>query len=212
MPLPALAVALDVNETLFSMDRMAARLPPGALPTWFARVLRDGFALTVTGDAPRFRDLALTHLAPFTGDPEGVLAEFGRLDPHPDVRPALEALRDAGVPAVTLTNGSSDPVRAMFAGAGLQDLVQGYLSVDDVGVWKPRPEPYHHAADHLGVPRDRLALIAVHGWDVHGAKRAGLLAGWCSRLEGALLPQYERPDVTGDTLVEVVDGLLGGGR
>lgn len=208
MPLPALAVALDVNETLFSLDRLAARLPEGAVPTWFARVLRDGFALTATGDAPRFRDLALTHLGAFTDDPEGVLAEFARLEAYPDVRPALERLRDAGVPAVTLTNGSADPVRALFANAGLQDLVGGYLSVDDVGAWKPRPEPYRYAADHLGVPPDRVALVAVHGWDVHGAKRAGLLTGWCSRLEGELLPQFDRPDVTGATLVEVVDGLL----
>jgi len=213
MPLPARAVALDVNETLFALDGLADRLPPGSVPVWFARVLRDGFALTATGDAPGFRDLALAHLRAFTDDPEGVLAGFASLTPYPDVGPALERLHDAGVPAVTLTNGAAGTVRELFTHAGLDGLVRDYLSVDEIGVWKPRPEPYRWAAERLGLPPDRVALVAVHGWDVHGAKRAGLLAGWCSRLEGELAPWWERPDVTGATLVEVVDGLLapGGG-
>lgn len=42
----------------------------------------------------------------------------------------------------------------------------------------PRPRPAR------GRTRD-VALVAVHSWDVHGARRAGLTTGWCSRIEGA---------------------------
>ena len=51
-------------------------------------------------------------------------------------------------------------------------------------------------------------MVAAHAWDVHGARRAGLVTGWTSRLEGTFAPTFERADVMGDDLVEVVDGLL----
>jgi len=204
------AVAFDVNETLFSLDRLARELPDGVLDIWFARVLRDGFALAATGRFRPFRELAATHLRSFIdgAEAERVLGLFGVLEPHGDVRPALERLRDAGVPAATLTNGHAETTRSMLSASGLADLVADCLSVDDAGLWKPRPEPYHHAARTLGVEPGRLGMVAVHSWDVHGAACAGLVTGYCRRLEGRFVEGFTRPDVTGDTLGEVVEGLL----
>lgn len=53
-----------------------------------------------------------------------------------------------------------------------------------------------------------MALVAVHAWDCHGAKKAGCLSGWCSRLEGKPGDVFLPADVTGDDLIEVVDQLL----
>jgi len=53
-----------------------------------------------------------------------------------------------------------------------------------------------------------LALVAVHGWDVHGAKSAGCSTGWCARLEGRLSTTFNVPDVSGDDLLTVVERLL----
>jgi 2-haloacid dehalogenase len=50
--------------------------------------------------------------------------------------------------------------------------------------------------------------VAVHSWDVHGARQAGLLTGWASRLEGQFPAIFDRPAVIGADLVEVVEGLL----
>ena len=59
--------------------------------------------------------------------------------------------------------------------AELAGLVGRVISVDEVGVWKPAPTPYLHAAGALGVEPHQLAMVAVHAWDVHGAVRAGLV-------------------------------------
>lgn len=203
-----LAVAFDVNETLVSLDTFAAELPDGALPTWFARVLRDGFALAATGDYATFRDLALVHLEGLVDDPEAALGRFGELDAHPDAAPALATLADAGMPAVTLTVGAAELSERLLKRNGLRDRVRQCLSADTVGRWKPHPQPYLHAAEVCGVEPGRLALVAVHSWDIHGANRAGLVTGWCSRLEGRFLPPFSPPDVRGDDLVAVVDRLL----
>jgi 2-haloacid dehalogenase len=50
--------------------------------------------------------------------------------------------------------------------------------------------------------------VAVHAWDCHGAKRAGLTTGWASRLEGGYGGLFAPADVTGADLAEVADGLL----
>ena len=60
----------------------------------------------------------------------------------------------------------------------------------------------------LGQPPERLALVAVHAWDVEGARRAGLVGGWSARLERRFNPAMGQPDAQGADLVAVVDALL----
>ncbi|MBA2529827.1 MAG: HAD-IA family hydrolase [Euzebyales bacterium] len=205
---PPAVVAFDVNETLVSLAPLGELLPEGALPLWFTRVLRDGFALTATGDPASFADLARTHLRGLVDDPATVLDAFRELDVYPDVAPAMELLARAGVRMVTLTNGAAELSQTLLGRAGLDGHIEHFLSADQAGVWKPRPEPYHHAARVCGVEPAGVALVAVHSWDVHGAKRAGLTAGWCSRLEGRPVDGLQPADVTGDDLVAVAEGLV----
>jgi 2-haloacid dehalogenase len=213
------AVAFDVNETLFSLARMrpafaAVGLDPDLVPLWFARLLRDGFALTALGGYRPFADLAgeaLRGLAPDRiGDAEvtAALGAFRELDPHPDVEPALRLLGEAGVPAVTLTNGSADLVSTLLRRAGLDGYLTANLSVDAVRRWKPAAEPYRYAADRLGVDPGRLALIAAHAWDCAGAARAGLRTGWIPRAEPRWPDTFPPPDVTATDLPGVVAALL----
>ena len=65
--LPVEVIAFDVNETLFSLDGLRpvferVGLDPGAVPLWFARILRDGFCLTVVGEFATFNDIAAEQL------------------------------------------------------------------------------------------------------------------------------------------------------
>ncbi|MGH8998717.1 MAG: haloacid dehalogenase type II [Acidimicrobiia bacterium] len=217
------AVAFDVVETLFSLEAVRSRLvslglPGATLEHWFAGFLRDAVALSAAGPYTPFRPAAAGSLAVFLGrhgvDPsdetvDGVLAGFGELDAHPDVRPALELLRDRAVPAVALSNGAADATGRLLARSGLEPLLPRVFSIDEVRRWKPFPEPYLHAAAQLGLRPGQLAMVAVHAWDVHGAKRAGLLTGWANRLEGRWHPAMVHPDVVGSSLVEVVEGLVG---
>jgi 2-haloacid dehalogenase len=217
--LPPRVVAFDVNETLFSLDRLgaafgAAGLDPAAVPLWFARVLRDGFALAAMGRYEPFPALAaenLRALAPGIAEPtvKAVLGAFRELDPHPDVEPALQILRDAAIPAVTLTNGSAEVVQAMLAGAGLSGYFARAFSVDDVGRWKPAPDPYRLVADAYSVEPRQVALVACHPWDCAGASMAGLVAAWVNRTDQRWPAVFPPPDVTGPDLTAVVGSLLG---
>lgn len=213
-----LAVAFDVVETLFSLGAVQTALGdagPGAatLDRFFDRLLRDGFALAASGSYLPFRAVADQALAGTSTDLDAaargrILGAFGRLDPHPDARPALERLGDAGVPVAALTNGSAALTHGLLERAGLEGLVGRVVSIDEVRVWKPAPAPYRRVAEVLGVVPGQLAMVAVHSWDVHGARQAGLVGGWASRLEGQFPAIFDRPAVIGADLVEVVEGLL----
>jgi 2-haloacid dehalogenase len=212
-------VAFDVNETLFSLAPLAEAfteigLEPDTVPRWFAQLLRDGFALTAMGQYRRFGELAAETLR--AQDPgrvddaavETVLGAFRQLDPHPDVEPALRLLRDAGVPAVTLTNGSADLVGTLLSRAGLSPYVQHSYSVDEVRRWKPAREPYRWLVEQLGLEPEQVALVASHPWDCAGARAAGLVAGWIDR-GGAHWPAvFTPPDVTARDLPTLTAALL----
>ena len=91
---------------------------------------------------------------------------------------------------------------------GLGSGVDRVISVEEVYRWKPAGVVYRYATEVLGVLPDRLALVAAHDWDCHGAKRAGLTTGWVSRKSGGYGAPFAPPDVTGEDLTEVAAKLL----
>ena len=213
------AVVFDVIETLMPLEPLRQRLtalgePPGLLELWFTRTLRDGMALSAAGDFVPFPEVATAALHTLTGhrhsdaDAAQVLAGFWELPAHPDAAPAVERLAAAGVRVAALTNGSAEVTASFSERAGIAPYLERIITVAEVGSWKPPAPVYRHAADSLGVEPGRLALVAAHAWDCHGAHRAGLVTGWVSRLEGRYPPVFAPPDVTGATLVEVADALL----
>lgn len=212
-------VLFDVLETLIDLDPLAARLeavgqPAITLQPWFLRFQRDAMALTLAGDTAPFEAVARESLHTETKytlserDIEYVIEGFSTLPTFDDAAPALKKLSEAGVAVGCLTVNNPDKTRRFLEGAGLSGFVDHVVTSQDAGIWKPHPEIYRFAAKRLGTPIERLALVAVHAWDCHGAKRAGALSGWCSRLEYKPGDVFLAPDVTGDSLVEVADKLL----
>ncbi len=223
--LPSLVI-FDVNETLSDMSPVRAGFAHVGLPeheatAWFAALLRDGFALTASGENPSFADLARESLTGLLdgrveGDTEAavahVLGVLGDLSVHPDVPDGLRALQDQGLRLVTLSNGVTSVAEGLLERAGAASRLERLLSVADAPAWKPDRRAYAYALDACGVtePGDAL-LVAVHPWDIHGAHRAGLRTAWINRT-GARYPAYfSAPDheVTslGELAVEMADLL-----
>jgi 2-haloacid dehalogenase len=212
-------VAFDVIETLMSLEPLRARLtdigqPPALLEAWYTRTLRDGMALSATGDFVAFGDVAEAALRALTnytiGDEQvaSVMAGWEDLPAFPDALPAITQLTEAGVRVACLTNGSAYLVSSFINRTGRGSGVDRVISVEEVYRWKPAGVVYRYATEVLGVPPDRLALVAAHDWDCHGAKRAGLTTGWVSRKSGGYGAPFAPPDVTGEDLTEVAAKLL----
>ncbi|GGO73918.1 haloacid dehalogenase type II [Nocardioides deserti] len=205
---------LDVNETLSDTAAMAGAFArAGAAPelagTWFASVLRDGFALAAAGAGAPFVDLARHHLGRLAGPEraEQLLEAFLALDVHPDVRTGLPRLAEAGVRVATLSNGSASVAEDLLERAGVREHVEACLSVEDAGVWKPHPRSYRWAVERLGVDAAEAALVAVHPWDTDGAARAGLGSVWVDRTGEPYPPYLRAPGRTVTSFDELAEAL-----
>jgi 2-haloacid dehalogenase len=213
-------VAFDVIGTLMSLEPLRERFtqigqPPHLLEAWYTRTLRDGMALSATGDFVPFADVAEAALRGVTGytisdeQVAQIMAGFNELPAFPDALPAITSLTEAGLRVACLTNGSAYLTSSFVNRAGLGPLIDRVITVDEVYRWKPSGMVYRYAAELLDITPDRMAMVAAHDWDCHGAKRAGLLTGWVSRKSGGFGAPFAPPDVTGEDLTEVAAGLLG---
>jgi len=205
------AVLFDVNETLSDLSSMAQRFTKIGAPEewsrlWFASVLRDGFALTVTGVNPAFSEVAAGVLRTMLGELDThadtdaasdravatVMQGFSELPVHSDVPAGVRELRLRGLRLNTLSNGALSVAEDLLSRAGLREDFEQVLSVSDAPAWKPHPAAYAYGAQALGLPRSAVLLIAVHPWDIDGAARAGLRTGWLNR-GGRRYPTHFRP-------------------
>jgi 2-haloacid dehalogenase len=214
-------LAFDVNETLLDLsvldEPFADLLGDAALrPAWFQTMLQLAFVGGLTDryvDFTTAQHAALRMVARRAGrtitdeDAERIVGGMQRLPAHPDVAPALVALRDAGLRQVTLTNSPLPVARAQLAYAGLDDLVDDVLSADEVEQLKPGPRPYELVARRTGVALGDVMLVAAHAWDVSGALAAGARAAFVARPGMVPSPLGAQPEIVTADLAELAKEL-----
>jgi 2-haloacid dehalogenase len=217
----ARALVFDVNETLLDLAALRdpfARAFGEAAPMgeWFARLLHGSLVATLTDTYEDFASIARRALDVVasrrgrklqTAEQDAILGTMLELPAHPEVPEALSRLRSAGFPLATLTNSSPEMARAQLDHAEIRELFDEVLSVEEVRRYKPAPEPYHMAAERLGVSPSEIRMIAAHDWDVWGAMRAGCAAAYVSRTDVPFLMGHP-PDVVGTDLSAVADTIL----
>lgn len=195
-------IVFDVNETLSDMAPLgavfaAAGAPEHLAATWFAGILRDGFAITAAGGNTAFaqiaqdslgRLLAADGIAAVEEATGRVMEALQSLEVHPDVVPGIDALA-AVADLVTLSNGATTVAESLLGRAGVREHFTRLLSVEDAPAWKPGRTAYEYAATRCGTELGRMLLVAVHPWDIHGAHAAGMATAWLNRT-GAAYPSY----------------------
>jgi 2-haloacid dehalogenase len=204
-------IVCDVNETLLDVGALEPYFSDvfgdgRFLQDWFTHVLLYSQVATLAGPYADFSTIAaavLDMLASVRGIPlsaadrdrirQGMLT----LPAHPDVGDGLQTMRDAGLRLVTLSNSAPAALEQQLSSAGLTAFFEHSFSVDAVRRFKPAAEVYQLVADSLGLPVDRLRLVAAHAWDVVGALRAGCAAAFVARPGKVLFPLGPQPDIIG---------------
>ena len=99
----------------------------------------------------------------------------------PDVKPGLAQLKALGVRLAILSNGEPKMLQSAATSAGIGDLLDAIISVDEIKVFKPSPRVYQLIASRLNVAAGETAFVSSNSWDVNGAGSAGLTAFWIQR-------------------------------
>jgi 2-haloacid dehalogenase len=112
---------------------------------------------------------------------ERLMNLYLELDAYPEVRQTLERLKDAGLKTAILSNGSPEMLQSAVDNAGLNSVLDGIYSVEDVGIFKPHPSVYQLTVDQLGLAAGQMSFQSSNGWDAYSAKDFGFQTIWCNR-------------------------------
>jgi 2-haloacid dehalogenase len=131
------------------------------------------------------------------------------LSAYPEVPDTLKRLKTAGRKLAILSNGTPAMLAAAAANAGIVDLLDAILSVEEVKVYKPHPAVYGLACERLNVVAARVCFLSSNAWDAYSAKAFGFRVIWCNRFGQAPERIPETPDAQIATLAELPDIVLG---
>jgi 2-haloacid dehalogenase len=187
----AYGTLLDVHS---AMARHAARLGPDwqrLSADWRMKQLEYSWVRSLAGpahhlDFAELTDLALEWVAARHDITDTALladlrAAYRSLDAYPEVAPMLTALREAGIRTAILSNGAPDMLDEGLQAAGIADLLDAVLSVEQVGIYKPDPRVYGLAERRFGIVPAQMGFFSSNPWDAFGAKAAGFRVGWVNR-------------------------------
>ena len=138
---------------------------------------------------------------------EALMAQYNDLDKFPDVEPGLERLKEAGHEMVVFSNGAPHMLDALMDAAELRPYFEGFVSVDEVKVYKPSPKTYRRVAERLGRQIGEIRLVSSNPFDDIGAEAAGMRAAWVDRSGGLFDTLAPPPEMVVGTLIELADAL-----
>jgi 2-haloacid dehalogenase len=194
------ALAFDAYGTLFdvfSVTALCEQLYPGKgnqlAQIWRAKQLqyslmrslmgrhRDFWGLTEDGLVWATKNLQLD----LTADKKKQLMDaYLSLAAFPDVKPGLEALKKQGIKLAILSNGEPKMLEAAAKSAGIRDLLDDIISIEEVKIFKVSPRVYNLAPERMKVTNPELGFISANSWDINGAASAGLNTFWIQRSAG----------------------------
>jgi 2-haloacid dehalogenase len=110
-----------------------------------------------------------------------LLEAYRTLDAYPEASAVLRRLRVAGLRTAILSNGSPAMLDGAVRSAGLADLLDAVVSIEEAGIYKPDPAAYQLVVDRLGLPPPAISFQSSNAWDVAGAAAFGFRVNWINR-------------------------------
>jgi 2-haloacid dehalogenase len=213
------ACVFDAYGTLFDVNRAAERTQDALrekwqqlAEVWRAKQLQYTWLRSLTGRHVDFWQLtgeALDFALDTLKLPNGQLRDhlmglYLRLGAYPEVKKTLTRLKAAGLKCAILSNGSPTMLSACIENAGIADLLDAVLSVEEVKVYKPHPRAYQLAVDRLSLKARAICYVSSNGWDAYSAKAFGFHVIWCNRSNQV----SERIPGTPDAEIRILSDLL----
>ncbi len=109
----------------------------------------------------------------------GLMEGYRKLSAFPEVKDSLAALH--GRKLAILSNGSPAMLSALVKHAGMSELFDAVISVDELKMFKPHPSVYGLATRYLGVNANEIGFVSSNFWDVSGASSFGFRTFWINR-------------------------------
>jgi len=200
--MPIKTCVFDAYGTLFDVAAAAreataepdfkkfADVWPALAEHWRAKQLQYTWLRAVTGDHTDFwtvtqngLDWSMEKLG-LSGETalrERLLQLYLELSAFYEVPAMLATLKAAGYETAILSNGSMTMLDAAVKSAGIENLLDDVLSVDDVGIFKPSARVYDMVGARFGRANDEVLFVSSNGWDAAAAASYGFVTAWVNR-------------------------------
>lgn len=141
---------------------------------------------------------------------ERLLALYWELAAYREVPTMLTRLKATGRTTAILSNGSPDMLDGAVTSAGIGEMLDDVLSVEDVGIFKPARSVYDMVGTRFGTAPEEVLFVSSNGWDAAGAAQYGFHTVWVNRAGDPIDRLPARPahilsDLT--SIPEVVESL-----
>lgn len=206
-------VLFDPSAILHAAQRLVGAAAPALVSTASAKLFAYTWFYTSAGRyAPftvlaegAFRSAADVHKLVLDDAGVGALVgAYSALSIWPDVAPALELLRGAGVRLVVLSNLPEPLLRKNLESTGISSSFEHVLSTDRARRFKPAPEAYALAPKSLKLGRSQIGFAASASWDASGSRWFGFPTLWVNRNAAPIESAHQRPDIVSRGM----DGVL----
>ncbi|MGH8905177.1 MAG: haloacid dehalogenase type II [Egibacteraceae bacterium] len=215
------AIAFDAYGTLFDLRSLAAAAE-AAYPgqgvaisrlwrakqleyTWLRSLMERYAPFSAVTRASLRYTLRVIGLARSQDVEDRLMQAYLRLDPFPDALAALPALRPR--PLWIFSNGDPAMLEPLVGSSGLDRLLDGVISADAAGVYKPSPRCYQLVPDALRLPKQRILFVSSNSFDVAGAATYGFPTAWIRRSSRPLDPLDAKPDLQVELLTDLTVAL-----
>lgn len=218
------ALIFDVNETLLDIGAMRAGLASvldgneTLVDLWFANLLHHSLVDTASSQFHDFIDIGAAALVmvayskgiSLTQDKakETIKKHITSLPAHDDVTDTLKALKLQNITLVALSNSSSSGLDAQLSYADIKKYFDLTLSVENIRTYKPFPSVYHWACRQANVTPREAMMVAAHGWDVSGAKAAGMQTMFVERQGKMMYPLGLPADYSVKALGDLIETVF----
>ena len=98
-------------------------------------------------------------------------------------------------------------IQNYFKKNNINNFIDGCFSIISFKMWKSAKEVYLETCEKMIIKPKKALMIAAHGWDINGAKIAGLKTAYITRYEKKLSDFYYRPDYVGNDSREIIEKL-----
>lgn len=216
-------IFFDVNETLLDMQAVKTAIAEvldgdeSLVPVWFAQLLHHSLVDSATNQYHDFAEIgaaALVMVAHSKGktltmdDAKKTITEpMTQLPAHNEVKEALARLKKGGFTLVAFSNSAEAGLNRQLLNAGVREYFDAVLSVSAIKRYKPHGETYQWAVKTMQTDTHESLMVAAHGWDVSGAKAAGLQTAFIERPGKMMYPLGLAPDTSLPSLSELADEL-----
>ncbi|MDG6939254.1 MAG: haloacid dehalogenase type II [Nitrososphaerota archaeon] len=207
------AVTFDVFSALFDWESTLTPLvrdrgvdAPAFVRAWRQKQLAYAQLDTMLGRGHtgfrRLTELSFEHTSKSFGAPtvarSALLGAWSALEPYPEVRGVLAALRRGTLLLALLSNGDRDMLSELAGRLGVR--FDDIFSAEEAGVYKPHPRIYSLPLVRWGLEREDVLHVAGSTTDALGSKAFGLPTVLVNRKKTALEELGEPPDYIIDDL------------